>query len=397
MDDKLPHAKHVEPQSTKPEPQSLRELIDQATGRGGWHLTDLPDAGLAESLPFPFLAIVGQQEMKLALLMTLVNPAVSGVLLIGPRGTGKTTAVRGLVDLMPMIPRSLCYYGCMPEDIEAGGMDAVCPECARKFGQGEPLTHLDQVRLVELPLNSRLEDVVGGLEEGASALERPRIRRGILSQADRNLLYVDEVNMLPEDVVDSILDAAAMGTYTVRRGGVTATYRSRFALIGSMNPEEGKLRPQIMDRFGLRVVVRGLQESTDRLEAYQRVRAYQENQRRIIQLFQDDIDQAQVEIQHARELLRQVTLPDNVAEVGLNLIHRLKIDSLRAEITLFEAARTYAAMDRRNTVDLQDILLVAPMSLRLRRSVFMDNYLAQQDVEERELNELMASFQNPAP
>ncbi len=393
MKDQFPLAKGSDPLSLKPEPQSLRELIDKATGREGWQLTDLPDSGLAESLPFPFLAMVGQQELKLALLMALVNPAVSGVLLIGPRGTGKTTAVRGLVDLMPLIPRSLCYYGCMPEDVETGGMDAVCPECARKYGQGEPLTHLDRVRLVELPLNSCLEDVVGVLDEGTSARGHPHIRRGILSQADRNLLYVDEVNMLPDDVVDSILDAAAMGTYTVRRGGVSATYRARFALIGSMNPEEGKLRPQILDRFGLRVVVRGLQEAPNRLEAYRRVQAYLENQRSVIQLFQEDIEQARAEIQLARDLLKQVRLSDDTALVGLKLIHQLKIDSLRADITLFEAARAFAALDKRNTVEVGDIYTVAPMALRLRRSAFMDDYLAQQDVEEQELKDMMQSFQ----
>ena len=389
MDNQVPLAKDRDPQSLKHEPQSLRELIDRATGREGWRLNDLPDAGLAESLPFPFLAMVGQQEMKLALLMALVNPAVSGVLLIGPRGTGKTSAVRGLVDLMPLIPRSLCYYGCMPEDVETGGIDAVCPECARKYGQGESLTHLDRVRLVELPLNSCLEDVVGVLEEGASAHGYPRIRRGILSQADHNLLYVDEVNMLPNEVVDSILDAAAMGTYTVRRGGLSATYRSRFAIIGSMNPEEGKLRPQILDRFGLRVVVQGLPKTLDRLEAYRRVQAYLEDQRQIIQLFQEDTEQARAEIQSSRELLKQVRLPDEPALVGLKLIQRLKIDSLRADITLFEAARTFAAMDKRNTVEVGDIFTVAPMALRLRRSAFMDDYLAQQEIEEQELKEMM--------
>src|SRR5512143_3425944 len=162
------------PDDTQPGPapqpvgvRSLRELIERVAGRGLGPLGELGDAGVAEALPFPFLAIVGQLEMKLALLLALVNPAIGGVLLIGPRGAGKTTAVRSLVDLLPKAPRSLCYYGCTPEDIETGGIDAVCPDCAQKFAKGEPLTRIDRVRLVELPLNSHLEDVVGGIDERA--------------------------------------------------------------------------------------------------------------------------------------------------------------------------------------------------------------------------------------
>ncbi|HZD55922.1 MAG TPA: hypothetical protein VE136_04325, partial [Anaerolineales bacterium] len=143
--------------------RSLQELIDLVSGRDFQPVRERGDAGLAEALPFPFLALVGQKEMKLALVLSLINPMIGGVLLIGPRGTGKTTAVRGLVDLLPQVPLSLCYYGCMPEDVETGGMDAICPECARKYAEGQPLAAMDRVRLVELPLNARLEDVVGGI------------------------------------------------------------------------------------------------------------------------------------------------------------------------------------------------------------------------------------------
>lgn len=147
--------------------------------------------------------------MKTALLLALINPAVGGVLLVGARGTGKTTAVRALADLAPMVRRSLCSYGCLPEDIEAGGIDAVCPDCARKYGMGDPLTYDDPCRLIELPLNARLEDVVGGLDERAATHRRVQIKRGLLAQADQNLLHVDEVNLLANEVVDVILDAAA--------------------------------------------------------------------------------------------------------------------------------------------------------------------------------------------
>jgi magnesium chelatase subunit I len=364
---------------------SLKELLDRVTGREFHPPAPAQDSGLAEVLPFPFLALVGQREMKTALILSLINPSIGGVLLIGPRGTGKTTAVRSLVDLLPMVPRSLCYYGCMPEDIEAGGIDAVCPDCAKKYAQGEDLVKLDKVRLVELPLNARLEDVVGGVDERAVIHERMRLKRGLLAQADRNILYVDEINLLSGEVVDALLDAAAQGTYTVRRGPISATYWSRFVLIGSMNPEEGRLRPQIQDRFGLRVVVRGLSDVDERLEAYRRVHSYLVNRRITVSEFQAETQIAQGELQTARNLVHQVVLPEEVAKQGLELIHRLQIDSLRAEITLFEAARAYAAADARLTVTPRDLEEVVLMSLRLRRSEFITDYIDHQQSEDEEI------------
>lgn len=368
-----------------PMPRSLRELIDRVSGRGLASQFNAEDAGLAETLPFPFLALVGQREMKLALMLALINPAVGGVLLIGPRGTGKTTAVRSLVDILPDVPRSMCHYGCMPEDIEVDGIDAVCPDCARKFAQGEPLAKMDRVRLIELPLNARMEDVVGGLDERAVVHNRMRIQRGILAQSDHNLLYIDEVNLLNDEIVDAILDAAAQGRYTVRRGPISATYRARFTLVGSMNPEEGRLRPQIMDRFGLRLIVRGLTETTERLEAYRRVQAYLTNPRRTVASYSNETSILRDEIQGARELLPQVKLPEAVAQAGLELVRELKIDSLRAEINLFEAARAYTAADARDEVSPEDLHSVAPMALRARRSVFMIDFFNDQQTEESEI------------
>jgi magnesium chelatase subunit I len=369
--------------------RSLRELVERVSGKGQWKLEREEDSGLAESLPFPFLALVGQTEMKLALLLAIINPAVGGVLLVGPRGTGKTTAIRSLVDLLPEVPRSLCFYGCMPEDIEVGGLDAVCPDCARKYGQGEPLAAMDKVRLVELPLNARLEDVVGGLDERVAVQERVRLRRGILAMADRNLLHVDEVNLLSDDVVDAILDAAAQGAYTVRRGPVAATYRARFGLIGSMNPEEGRLRPQIMDRFGLRVVVRGLSDAEERMEAYRRVQAYLTMPRRVVLAYAPETELAQAELQAARDMLPQVVMPEAVSRLGLAMVHQLNIDSLRTEITLFEGARAYTALDGRLEVTVEDLRQVAPMALRMRRSAFMEKFFGDQEVEETEISTII--------
>src|SRR5512146_802809 len=296
--------------------RNLRELVDYVSGKALPPLT-AEEGRVTEPLPFPFLGIVGQHEMKLALLLGLINPNVGGILLIGPRGTAKTTAVRSLLGLLPQVDRSTCFYGCLPEDIESAGIEAVCPDCAKKYGEGQPLTAPDRVRLIELPLNAKIEDVVGSIDERAALHERMRIRRGILAQADRNLLYIDEINLLGDDIIDSILDAAAQGSYTVRRGPVAATYRSRFVLIGSMNPEEGRLRPQILDRFGLRVIVHGLENASERLEAYRRVQAYLANPRQMTGQFSAEMEAAASEIRSARERVRQVILPDHIANPAI--------------------------------------------------------------------------------
>ena len=371
--------------------RTLKELLDHVSGK------DLPplnveDSGQAEVLPFPFLAIVGQWEMKLALTLGLINPSIGGILLVGPRGTAKTTAVRSLVDLLPQVERSACHYGCLPEDIDAGGIDAICPDCAKKYAEGESLTISDRVRLIELPLNAKLENVIGGIDERAAIHQRLRLRPGILAQADRNLLYIDEVNLLGDDVIDAILDAAAQGSYTLRRGPASATYRSRFLLIGSMNPEEGNLRPQIMDRFGLRVIVRGLDNAKERLEAYRRVQAYLQAPRQVIGSYAPEMAAIREELEETRKRLTNVRISDRVAKEAISLIQKLGVDSLRAEITWFEAARAYTAASGRTIVKTADLHTVAPMALRLRRSEFISEYFDDQKNEEEELTSLLEPF-----
>lgn len=390
-------APDLPPEETEPKERvahpfrTLRELVDFVSGKS--LPSAEPEEGFrTEALPFPFLAIVGQKEMKLALLLGLINPSVGGILLVGPRGTAKTTAVRSLLDILPKVERSLCYYGCLPEDIETGGIDAICPDCAKKYSEGQPLSAPDRVRLIELPLNARLEDVVGGIDERAAIHDRLRIQRGILAQADRNLLYIDEINLLSDDIVDAILDAAAQGSYTVRRGPISATYHARFVLVGSMNPEEGRLRPQILDRFGLRVVVRGLDDLTERLEAYRRVQAYLANPRGMAFTYGEETQAAAEEIQSARAQLPKVILSDKVAKPAINLIRKMGIDSLRAEISWFEAARAYSAADGHDKVTLEDLQIVAPMALRLRRSAFMAEYFDRQEGEEDEMYTLLDSL-----
>jgi magnesium chelatase subunit I len=244
---------------------------------------------------------------------------------------------------------------------------------------------MDKIRLVELPLNARIDDVIGVVDEGANDYERLRLHRGILAHADRNLLLLDEVNLLSDEVVDAILDAAAYGSFTVKRGTTSANFRSRFVLIGTMNPEEGRLRPQIMDRFGLRIVINGLTEVNQRLEAYKRVKTYLTNPRQVMLEYNEESKVAQAEIQIARDILPEVKIPVSVSNQGLDLIHQLKIDSLRSEITLFEASRAFAAIDGRKEVNLEDLKIIAPMALRMRRSAFIEKYITDQSVEDKEI------------
>ena len=337
-------------------------------------ITALPDAdfGRSEAEPFPFLAIVGQLEMKLALMLSLINPEVGGVLLIGPRGTAKTTAVRSLTDLLPTVKHSLCVHGCTEEMVEQLGMDGVCQDCATKFGHGDSLTAVDKVRIFELPLNARLE-------------------RGLLGHADRHILYIYEVNLLDDAITDAILDAAAQGHYTVRRGPLKMTYNARLMLIGSMNPEEGRLRPQLMDRFGLRAVVRGLNEPDLRYQAYERAMAYKRQPELFAASFAEGTLALADEIQQARDRLPSVTVSDAARELGLALVKQLAIDSNRAEMTLFEAARAYAAADERSETVSEDVQAVALLALRQRQSPHLAKFFADQAEEDKLLTAVFNS------
>ncbi len=345
-----------------------------------------PDLGLADIQPFPFMAVVGQTEMRVALMLAVINPAVGGVLLIGPRGTGKTTVVRSLTGILPNVEVSDCDDEVLPEDLQHESARVLYPDCWEKYKAGESISHYEPVKIVELPLNARLEDVVGGINERVAVQQsRIKLEKGILARAHNHLLYIDEVNLLADDIVDAILDAAAQGMYTVRRGAMAGTYRARFVLIGSMNPEEGRLRPQILDRFGLRVNVRGLMTSEERVEVYNRVRAYRASPTRFVREWEMVTAETREEIIAARELLKETTLDENAVELGIKLVQALDIDSHRAEYTLFEAARAHAAADGRNQASIADIRAVAPLALRQRQSEFMVNFYHQQAEEDDQI------------
>ncbi len=369
------------------ETSALMRILNQAGAR---RILSAPttDSGLSDVRPYPFMAMVGQHEMRIALMLAVINPAVGGVLLIGPRGIGKTTAVRSLTGILPDIEVSDCDDGALPEELENPNAAVLFPDCYEKFKAGERISHYEPTKIVELPLNARLEDVVGGINERVAIQQnRIKLEKGILARADNNLLYIDEVNLLNNEIVDAILDAAAQGSYTVRRGAMAGTYRSRFALIGSMNPEEGHLRPQILDRFGLRVNVRGLMSAEERLEVYRLVREYRLRPSQFVREWDLVTAETRDEIMLARQLLKETTLADDAIEMGITLVQALEIDSHRAEYTLFEAARAHAAADGRDKAVIADIRAVAALALRQRGSEFMTKFFHEQRAEDEQIRD----------
>jgi len=389
VDDQLEKNITLQNQPDSTNIRSLKDLIEVVAGKNITSFDPQLDSGLAEPIFYPFLAIVGQYEMKLALILTLINPNIGGVLLIGPRGTGKTTSIRGLIDILPFVENSTCQLGCLPEEIKYFGFDAVCPDCAQKFANNQPISEFSKVKIIELPLNTKLENVLGIVEDNDPKKKNNHLKRGVLSLADRNILYIDEVNLMQNEIINSILDAAAMGKYTTRQGSFASTFRSRFTLIGSMNPEEGNLRPQIMDRFGLRVISSGLEKNEERLEAYLRTSQYLNNPFEYFKSFENENILARQEIEKARKFVWKVKIDPQIAKYGIDLIKQLRIHSLRAEITLFEAAKALAASEEREQISLDDIQTIAPMALRLRRSQFITNFLSSSEDENLEIRTAM--------
>lgn len=317
---------------------------------------------------FPYPALVGQEELKHALLLALVNPAVGGVLLQGPYGVGKTTAVRSLLDLMPPAPQPVCAHGCTTDDAESQ-----CADCRERVARGEPLTRDEPVRLIELPLTARLEDVVGGIDERV-ALEQRRVllEPGVLFAAHRNILYVDEINLLDPTIADAILDAAAQGRTFVRRGAMIRLFPSRFVLIGSMNPEEGRLRPQILDRFGLRVWVPPLGKA-ERLRAARNARAFRADPAAFRSGHSSRIATLARLVAEARAALPAVAPSPAAEEAAVALVDALHIPSQRAEDALLEAARAHAALALQTVAGIEAVAAVAALALRHRRSASLEN------------------------
>ncbi len=312
---------------------------------------------------FPFSAIVGQAEMKLAILIAAVDPTVGGVLVFGDRGTGKSTAVRSLAALLPRIAVvEGCPYHCDPASPQG-----LCARCTAPSKGKAPKSHLVPVPVVDLPLGATEDRVVGALDlEKALTRGEKAFEPGMLARANRGFLYIDEVNLLEDHLVDLLIDVAASGENVVEREGLSVRHPARFVLVGSGNPEEGELRPQLLDRFGLSVEVTTPRELADRIAVVRRRDEYERDPAAFAARWKREEDRIRRRIVSARSRLAATTVPDATLEQAARLCMRLGTDGLRAELTLVRAARALAALDGDGTVSTEHLRRVAPASLRHR-------------------------------
>lgn len=331
---------------------------------------------------YPFTAIVDQERLKQALLVNAVNPAVGGVLVEGPSGTGKSTAVRGLAELLPEIEVVAdCPFSCAPDD--------PCPMCRERVARGERLpSRRRRVRVVDLPLNATEDRVAGSvditraLREGVMALEP-----GLLAEANRGILYVDEINLLDDHLCDVLLDAAALGVNVVERESVSVSHPARFLLAGTMNPEEGDLRPQLADRIGLRVVVEAIADPSRRAEVIRRREAFTSDPA----AFTAEWASAQAElagrVQQARELVERVSVEPGLYRAIARLVTGAGVKSHRADVTVLQCAKALAALEVSEAVDGEHLLAAAGLALGHR--VAVDPFEPGEGLDERLLRHIL--------
>jgi len=313
--------------------------------------------------PYPFSAIVGQDEMRLALLLAAVDPSIGGVLVFGDRGTGKSTAVRALAALLPPMRVVVgCRYGCDPAT-----PDAWCDDCRARDPGVAPKRATVPVPVVDLPLGATEDRVAGSLDlERALAHGVKAFEPGLLARAHRGFLYIDEVNLLEDHLVDLLLDVAASGENVVEREGVSVRHPARFVLVGSGNPEEGELRPQLLDRFGFLVEVTTPGDLATRVEVVRRRDAFERDPEAFLARWQKEENKLRRRIEAARARLPHVVVGDAALERAAQLCMSLGTDGLRGELTLIRAARALAAFE--GDTDVGDVHLrrVAPSALRHR-------------------------------
>ncbi len=335
--------------------------------------------GMAANRPiYPFSAIVGQERLKRALLLNAINPRVGGVLIRGEKGTAKSTAVRALQRLLPLQKVVAdCPYGDPPDDPQR-----MCDRCLSRYQAGETLPIAERVTpLVELPVNASEDRVVGALDlEHALTEGQRRFEPGLLAEANRGILYVDEVNLLDDHLVDLLLDAAAMGVNTVEREGISVSHPARFILVGTMNPEEGELRPQLLDRFGLAVEIGGLREIDERVAIIERRMAFERDPVAFVQTWEAAEQMLAQRIREAKALLPQVRISTTDMSIVARLAVELGVDGHRADLAILEAARTHAALEGRRTLTPVDLRLAAELALphRMRRQPFADVQLDEE-------------------
>ena len=327
---------------------------------------------------YPFTAIVGQEEMKLALLLNVVDPLIGGVLIMGHRGTAKSTAVRALADLLPQIlVVAGCPYNCDPDDERN-----LCDQCREKIAARVELTSKQTpVPVVELPLGATEDRVCGTIDiERALSAGRKAFDPGLLARANRGFLYIDEVNLLEDHLVDLLLDVAVTGINKVEREGISIEHPASFVLIGSGNPEEGELRPQLLDRFGLHVEVRTENYLQNRIDIVERRERYDRDREAFCKSFTADQEQLRKRITRARANLTKITIDRSVLEKIAQLCADLKIDGHRGELTIMRGSRALAAFEGRRAVTDEQVKKVSAMALRhrLRRDALDETATSEQ-------------------
>jgi magnesium chelatase subunit D len=349
---------------------------------------------------YPFAALVGQERLKKALILNAVNPLIAGVLIRGEKGTAKSTAARGLAELLPPIAMVTgCPFHCDPEKLEL-----MCDSCRRRKIQGEALPRRNRpMPVVDLPLGTTEDRLLGTIDlEKAIKSGEKHFEPGLLAAANRGILYVDEVNLLDDHLVDVLLDAAAMGVNVVEREGISYAHPARFILVGTMNPEEGELRPQLLDRFGLCVEVSGLDNLEARMQVVQRRLAFERDPEGFAARWQGEQEALRRAIVAARERLTQVRYGDEILRLITLICVDQGVDGHRADIYMLKVAQTLAAYRGREEVGPEDVREAAELVLphRLRRKPFSDTEMDRNKLEEsfRKHREEMASRpREPAP
>jgi magnesium chelatase subunit I len=313
-----------------------------------------------QRIVYPFSAVAGQQELKTCLVLTAVDPSIGGLLAMGDRGTGKSTTVRAFAALLPAIKAVKgCPYHCDPEALQHA-----CDQCrAATDIKSETI----KVPVVDLPLGATEDRVAGALDlERALSRGEKVFEPGLLAKANRGYLYIDEVNLLEDHLVDLLLDVAASGENLFEREGLSVRHPARFVLIGSGNPEEGELRPQLLDRFGLSVEVKTPQDVASWVDIVKRRDAYERDPKKFYAEWEPEEKKLRQRIQAGRKLLRDVEVPDAVQESAAALCLALKTDGLRGQLTVIRAARALAAFEKQKTVGLSHIKRMALPALRHR-------------------------------
>lgn len=329
---------------------------------------------------FPFSAIVDQEEMKLGLILNVIDPSIGGLLIMGEKGTAKSTAVRALADLLPEIEVVKgCRFNCAREGPH-------CVECLERIQKGEVLeVERKKMEVVELPLGVTEDRVVGTIDIEVAIREgRRHFEPGILAMANRNFLYIDEVNLLEDHIVDLLLDSAAMGINRVEREGISFFHPARFILVGSMNPEEGELRPQFLDRFGLCVEVRAVTHPELRKEILRRKIEFDSDPKGFLERWRPEQERLAERLIHAKGILQEVETGDEVYDLLVNVTSRLGLDGHRGDIVWLKAARAHAAFMGRKEITGEDLKRVAPFALRhrLKRLPFEEPDLRRKKLDE---------------